>query len=78
MAQGLRVFSCGPTAMMRVCARIAERSGVPCVVALENAMACGFGVCLGCAAPLKRGGYALVCREGPAFDAAAIDWERMP
>jgi dihydroorotate dehydrogenase electron transfer subunit len=74
----LRVFSCGPTAMMRRCARIATEAGVPCVVALENAMACGFGVCLGCAAPLKRGGYALVCRDGPAFDAGAIDWDRMP
>ncbi|MFV1977857.1 MAG: hypothetical protein ACC649_00760 [Myxococcota bacterium] len=41
-------------------------------------MACGFGVCLGCAAPLREGGYALVCRDGPAFDAASIDWERLP
>lgn len=73
-----RVYSCGPTAMMRRCAAIAEERGAPCVVALENAMACGFGVCLGCAAPLKRGDYALVCREGPAFDAATIAWERMP
>jgi dihydroorotate dehydrogenase electron transfer subunit len=75
---GRRVYVCGPTAMMRRCAEIASRREVPCIAALENAMACGFGVCLGCAAPLRKGGYALVCREGPAFDAALIDWERLP
>jgi len=69
-----RVFTCGPTPMMRRCAQICAAAGVPCVAALENHMACGFGVCLGCAAPLVRGGYALVCRDGPAFDAAEIDW----
>ena len=73
-----RIYVCGPTAMMRRCADIAARREVPCIAALENAMACGFGVCLGCAAPLRRGGYALVCRDGPAFDAASIDWERLP
>ena len=75
---GRRVYVCGPTAMMRRCAEIASRREVPCVAALENTMACGFGVCLGCAAPLQEGGYALVCLDGPAFDAASIDWERLP
>jgi dihydroorotate dehydrogenase electron transfer subunit len=75
---GRRVYVCGPTPMMRRSAEIAAERGVPCIAALENAMACGFGVCLGCAAPLRKGGYALVCRDGPAFDAAAIDWERLP
>jgi dihydroorotate dehydrogenase electron transfer subunit len=75
---GRRVYVCGPTAMMRRCAEISSRREVPCVVALESTMACGFGVCLGCAIPLRKGGYALVCRDGPAFDAASIDWERLP
>jgi dihydroorotate dehydrogenase electron transfer subunit len=75
---GRRVYVCGPTAMMRRCAEIASRCEAPCVAALESTMACGFGVCLGCATPLKKGGYALTCRDGPAFDAASIDWERLP
>jgi len=75
---GRRIYVCGPTAMMRRCAEIAVENQVPCIAALENAMACGFGVCLGCAAPLRTGGYALVCRDGPAFDATSIDWERLP
>ncbi len=73
-----RVYVCGPTAMMRRSADIASRREVPCIAALETTMACGFGVCLGCAAPLREGGYALVCQCGPAFDAASIDWERLP
>lgn len=75
--ESTRVFACGPTPMMHRCAQLCADAGVPCVAALENTMACGFGVCLGCAAPLVRGGYALVCRDGPAFDAASIDWERL-
>jgi dihydroorotate dehydrogenase electron transfer subunit len=81
-----RVYTCGPTPMMRRCAEVAAARGVPCIAALENVMACGFGVCLGCAVPLKQDlqesdpgpKFALVCRDGPALDAATIDWERLP
>jgi dihydroorotate dehydrogenase electron transfer subunit len=73
-----RVYACGPTPMMRRCAEIAAERGAPCVASLENAMACGFGVCLGCAVPRAGGGFALVCRDGPMFDAGEIDWEGLP
>jgi dihydroorotate dehydrogenase electron transfer subunit len=64
--------------MMARVAQLAAAAGHPCVVSLENHMACGFGVCLGCAAPLAAGGYALVCRDGPAFEAGQIAWQGMP
>jgi dihydroorotate dehydrogenase electron transfer subunit len=64
--------------MMERVAQLASAAGLPCVVSLENHMACGFGVCLGCAAPLAAGGYALVCRDGPAFDAGTIAWKGLP
>ena len=32
---------------------------------------------LACAAPLAAGGHALVCRDGPAFDAGKIAWQGM-
>jgi dihydroorotate dehydrogenase electron transfer subunit len=73
-----RIFACGPTPMMQRCAELAAERGRPCIVSLENRMACGFGVCLGCAAPLREGGYALVCRDGPMFEAAAMDWKGLP
>ena len=72
------VYAVGPTPMMRACADLAERHGAACMVSLENPMACGFGVCLGCAAPRAEGGFALVCRAGPVFDAREIDWDGLP
>lgn len=72
------VYACGPTPMMAACARLCAEAGVRCLVSLENHMACGFGVCLGCAAPTDAEGYALVCRAGPVFDAATVRWEEMP
>ncbi len=71
------IYVCGPTPMMRAVAEIAASAGRRCWVSLENPMACGFGVCLGCAAPLSEGGFALVCRDGPVFEAGDVDWERL-
>lgn len=72
------VYACGPTPMMQRCAEIASQRGAGCRVSLENGMACGFGVCLGCAVPRSDEGYALVCRDGPVFDANAIALDRLP
>jgi dihydroorotate dehydrogenase electron transfer subunit len=72
-----RVYACGPTPMMRAAAELAAGVGVPALVSLENPMACGFGVCLGCAAPLTGGGFGLVCRDGPVFEADQVDWENL-
>ena len=73
-----RVYACGPTAMMRAVAERAAAAGGPCHVSLENRMACGYGVCLGCAVPRAAGGFDLVCRDGPVFDANGLDWEGVP
>jgi dihydroorotate dehydrogenase electron transfer subunit len=74
----VRAYACGPTAMMRRTAEIAALRSRECIASLENVMACGFGVCLGCAAPLVSGDYALVCRDGPMFDATRIAWQALP
>ncbi len=72
------VYACGPTPMMRRAAELARSQGLECVVSLENTMACGFGVCLGCAVPRAAGGFALVCRDGPVFGADAVHWPSLP
>lgn len=72
------VYACGPTPMMRRAAEIAATRRRRCIVSLENRMACGFGVCLGCAVPRPGGGFALVCRDGPVLDAEAVHWEEAP
>ncbi len=70
------VYACGPTSMMREVAAIAARRRIPCDVSIENNMACGIGVCLGCAIPLGEGkGFALVCKDGPVFDCRTLGWE---
>lgn len=74
---GARVYACGPTPMMRRAAELAAPRSAPCHVSLENRMACGFGICLGCAVPTSSG-FDLVCREGPVFDAANLTWDGLP
>lgn len=71
------VYACGPTPMMRRAATLAAARDRRCLVSLENPMACGFGVCLGCAVPKAGGGFALVCRDGPVLEASTVDWERL-
>lgn len=75
------VLACGPHPMLRRCAELTAAAGVPCQTAVEEPMACGFGVCLGCAIRVRaagnggdRPGYALVCRDGPVFPAEQVLW----
>lgn len=47
------IYACGPTGMLKAVASIAQKSGVPCQVSLEEHMACGVGACLGCPVKIK-------------------------
>ena len=69
-----RVYSCGPEPMLAAVADLCRRHRTPCQVAVEEHMACGFGACQGCAVRTAAGGYDLVCRDGPAFDAEHLAW----
>jgi len=76
------VLACGPHPMLHRCAEITAAAGAACQVALEEPMACGFGVCLGCAIRVQTPNpddppgpaYALVCRDGPVFPAEHVLW----
>jgi len=72
----VKVYTCGPQAMMAAVAGICADRGVLCEVSLETPMACGYGVCLGCPVARSAGGFLYACTEGPCIDAAAIDWGR--
>ncbi|HUT64503.1 MAG TPA: dihydroorotate dehydrogenase electron transfer subunit [Anaerolineae bacterium] len=61
------LYTCGPHAMMKEIARVAELWSIPCQVSLEERMACGIGVCLGCAVRLRNGRMVRSCVEGPVF-----------
>jgi dihydroorotate dehydrogenase electron transfer subunit len=75
-----RVVACGPPPMLAAVARLAEAHGVACDVSLENHMACGFGACFSCVAPILqadgRPDLRRVCVEGPVFPADRVDWSR--
>ena len=68
------VATCGPYPMMRETARIAAENSMYCQVSLEERMACGFGVCLGCAVETTGGRMVRSCTDGPVFDAREIVW----
>lgn len=73
------IFTCGPHPMMARVADIASDLDLPCFASLENHMACGFGVCVGCVVEYRQAEredlrYRRVCIEGPVVDARAIVW----
>lgn len=68
------IYTCGPTAMLKAVSEIAAAYGIRCQISLETAMACGFGVCLGCAVHKADNSrdYLHACTDGPVFDSRAI------
>ena len=48
-----RIYTCGPTPMLKAVSLLSQKYGMDCEVSVEEPMACGFGACLGCAIRLK-------------------------
>jgi len=77
------IYACGPNIMLKEVARIAHTHKIPCQVSLEEYMACGVGVCLGCPVKIRtpyavrrtQYEYKMVCKDGPVFNAEEIVWE---
>jgi NAD(P)H-flavin reductase len=65
------VHACGPMGMLRALGELATAAGVPSYVAVEEAMACGIGVCMTCVLPVigedGRTRFSRSCAEGPVF-----------
>lgn len=66
------IYACGPDAMLHRVSEIAAEYGVRAQVSLESPMACGFGICVGCAVAVKTDCaegfvYKKVCTDGPVF-----------
>ncbi len=80
--QGLRMYACGPWAMMKAVNALAQRFGVACEVSLEARMGCSLGACMGCVVRCRandgEGRFLRVCQEGPIMDSASIDWDVQP
>jgi dihydroorotate dehydrogenase electron transfer subunit len=71
-----QIYTCGPWPMMKAVYHMACKRNILCQVSLEATMACGIGLCLGCAVPKSDSqGFLHVCKEGPVFDADQVNWE---
>ena len=72
------IMACGPMPMLRALKAYAADAGIPCYVSLEERMACGIGVCLGCVCGTEhvdghsRVNNARICKDGPVFDAKEV------
>ena len=64
------IFACGPLPMLKAVQQLSIEKNIPCQLSLEEKMACGLGVCLGCAVKLAGTEdlqYKHVCKDGPVF-----------
>jgi dihydroorotate dehydrogenase electron transfer subunit len=72
------VYACGPMAMLRAVGDVARAHAIHAQVAVEEAMACGIGVCMTCVLPVRgddgQSRFVRSCVEGPVFDADRVRW----
>jgi dihydroorotate dehydrogenase electron transfer subunit len=58
--------------MLRALGRLASARGLDAELSLEEPMACGVGVCLGCVVELDDGRLVPSCKEGPVFPVSRL------
>jgi dihydroorotate dehydrogenase electron transfer subunit len=70
------VYACGPEPMLKALAKICNQRHIPCSLSVEEYMACGIGVCLGCVQKIlnedHEESYQRVCVEGPVFSSKEV------
>lgn len=72
------VYSCGPMAMLSAITEITNPLSVVHQCAVEEAMACGIGVCMTCVLPVQNddGTISMLrsCIDGPVMDGSKVQW----
>lgn len=71
--QNLIIYACGPKAMFKPLRKISAERNIAAYVSVEETVACGIGVCLGCVVKTADG-YERVCQEGPVFPIDKVVW----
>jgi dihydroorotate dehydrogenase electron transfer subunit len=73
------IYACGPMGMLAAVADLAARFGAHSQCAVEEAMACGIGVCMTCVLPVvgDDGVTRMVrsCVDGPVFRGDRVRWD---
>ena len=72
------IYSCGPMGMLSALSKLTEGTDVVHQCAVEEAMACGIGICMTCVLPVKTsdGQVSMLrsCIDGPVMDGADVQW----
>jgi dihydroorotate dehydrogenase electron transfer subunit len=72
------IYSCGPMGMLSAISKLTEGTDVVHQCAVEEAMACGIGICMTCVLPVKGedGSISMLrsCIDGPVMDGADVQW----
>ena len=75
------VYACGPMGMLKAVTAVAKEHGAHSQTAVEEAMACGIGVCMTCVLPVigDDGETRMVrsCVEGPCFHGDRVRWDEV-
>lgn len=73
------IYSCGPMGMLAAISQLVDGTNVVHQCAVEEAMACGIGICMTCVIPVKdvNGKVAMLrsCIDGPVMDGADVQWQ---
>ncbi|CAB4536051.1 unannotated protein [freshwater metagenome] len=72
------IYSCGPMGMLRAISELTADTDVVHQCAVEEAMACGIGICMTCVLPVKdeAGSISMLrsCIDGPVMDGSQVQW----
>ena len=75
------VYSCGPMPMLSAITKITDEFSVVHQCAVEEAMACGIGVCMTCVLPVENedGTVSMLrsCIDGPVMDGSLVQWDKV-
>ena len=75
------VYSCGPMPMLSAITKITDEFSVVHQCAVEEAMACGIGVCMTCVLPVQNddGTVSMLrsCIDGPVMDGSKVQWNQV-
>jgi dihydroorotate dehydrogenase electron transfer subunit len=73
------IYACGPMGMLRQITVLASRYDIPVQAAVEEAMACGIGVCMTCVLPVIGSDgitrMSRACIDGPIFRGEQVRWD---
>ena len=79
-----KIFTCGPSPMMKAVAKFSIDNNIDCELALETIMACGIGICQGCTIVKNesskntyRKKYVLACIDGPIFNVRDLQYDNI-